>query len=301
MEITFWGVRGAIPAPGPEFNRYGGNTPCVSIRSRGHALVILDSGTGITVLGRALLRQEFGKGQGEATVLLTHAHWDHSQGFPFFAPVYVPGNRFAIYGPSESPAMVEGILEGQMDPHFSPVHSLRNLGAEIQFRATPKNMPLKVYDLTVSCGSNPHGRSAALAYRIEEGPSSSPALDSAQPQGPTSVVYAPDVGYAELPGEEIQALYRGATYLIHDCTYTPEDLEARSSRGNASIAVAARVAARCRVGTLVMFHYDQDYVDDQVDSLTRRCRKLLDNEPGGKDVKLVAAYEGLTLTGDVAA
>jgi phosphoribosyl 1,2-cyclic phosphodiesterase len=284
MELTFWGVRGSIPAPGAEFNRYGGNTACLSLRTASGRHVFLDAGTGIVVLGRALMQREFGKGAGQATILLTHAHWDHIQGFPFFAPVYVPGNRLTIYGPSESPAMVEGILEGQMNPHFSPVQSLKNLGAEIEIRAALEGQRLEIDGLTVVGRANPHGRYSALAYRLDE-------------PGGASVVYAPDAGYASgAPAPEVEELYRGARFLIHDTTYTPEDQAARLARGQSSIADAARVAARARVGTLVMFHYDQDYTDLQVDALERRCRALLDDEPGGKEVGLIAAREGLTLS-----
>jgi len=282
MEITFWGVRGSIPSPGPEFNRYGGNTPCVSVRTKRGSLVILDAGTGITVLGRSLMGSEFGNGAGQATLLLTHAHWDHIQGFPFFAPVFIPGNTFTIYGSSESPTMVEGILEGQMDPHFSPVHSLRNLGARIEVLAAQDGVSFDVGDLHITGRINPHGRYSALAYRLEE--------------GDRSLVYAPDAGYPDgAPAPAVQEMYRGASILIHDCTYTPEDQDARRSRGQSSIADAARIAASCSVTTLVMFHYDQDYTDDQVDALRDRCRAILDAEPGGKDIKLVAAAEGLTL------
>ncbi|MBI4511800.1 MAG: MBL fold metallo-hydrolase, partial [Deltaproteobacteria bacterium] len=102
MEVTFWGVRGSIPAPGPETNKHGGNTSCVSVRTSSGHLIILDMGTGIVRLGRGLMTTEFGRGKGDATVLLSHAHWDHIQGFPFFPPVFVPGNRFQIYGPARS-------------------------------------------------------------------------------------------------------------------------------------------------------------------------------------------------------
>ena len=284
LEVTFWGVRGSIPAPGAEYNRYGGNTACISVRSGSGALLVLDAGTGITVLGRSLMEREFGRGAGRATVLLTHAHWDHIQGFPFFAPVFVPGNRFAIYGPAGSPAMVEGILEGQMNPHFSPVHTLRNLGAEIEFRATQDGQEMELGDVRVVGRANPHGRTSALAYRLED-------------RSGASIVYAPDAGYADgRPADAVCQLYRGANLLVHDCTYTPEDQRARRSRGQSSVADAARVAAACRVKTLVMFHYDQDYTDVQVDALRRSCRQHLDGEPGGSDVGLVAAHEGLSVT-----
>jgi phosphoribosyl 1,2-cyclic phosphodiesterase len=283
MEITFWGVRGSIPAAGPEFNRYGGNTCCVSIRAQDGTLLILDAGTGITVLGRTLMEAEFGQGRGSATLLLSHGHWDHIQGFPFFPPAFVPGNRFSIYGPSESPIMVEGILEGQMNPHFSPVHSLRNLGAEIQFRAVQEGSVITVGGMTIMAHALPHGRYSALAFRLEE-------------KG-CSVVYAPDAGYptGDL-SPQIHALFDNASFLIHDTNYSPEDQAARRDRGHSSISDAARVATRCRVKTLVMIHYDQDYTDSEVDRLARRCRALLDAEPDGHHVHLIAAEEGLTIS-----
>src|SRR5262249_6407000 len=135
MEVVFWGVRGSVPAPGPETNRYGGNTSCVELRTAGGDLVILDAGTGIIPLGRKLMAGEHGRGAGEAAVFLSHAHWDHIQGFPFFGPVFVPGNRVTIYGPGRSSPMLEGILEGQMNPHYSPLHTMRNLGAAIDVKA----------------------------------------------------------------------------------------------------------------------------------------------------------------------
>jgi ribonuclease BN (tRNA processing enzyme) len=178
--------------------------------------------------------------------------------------------------------MLEGILEGQMDPHFSPVHSLRNLGAETRVKAIRDGARVEIDDLEVAGRFNPHGDYMALALKLVE--------------GETKVVYAPDAGY--LAGEatpEVLDLYRGARFLIHDCTYTPEDQAARRARGQSSIADAARVAALCQVKALVMFHYDQDYTDEEVDRLAARCRELLDQQPGGRSIELVAAAEGMTL------
>lgn len=285
MELTFWGVRGCIAAPGPEFVRYGGNTSCVAVRS-GDDLAIFDAGTGIIQLGRSLMSQGFGKGQGKASLFLTHAHWDHIQGFPFFGPVFVPGNQLTIHGSSRSPGMLEGIFEGQMNPHFMPVQSLRNLGASIDFRALEAEEERRVGALRVRGRFNQHGRVQAFAFRVEHG----------EGVELRSLVYAPDVLYPQgAPPEPLLELYAGADVLIHDCTYSPEDFEARCDRGYSSIAHAARAAALAGVGKLAMFHYDQDYSDDQVDTLAARCRELLDGEPGGDGVELVAAREGLTL------
>jgi phosphoribosyl 1,2-cyclic phosphodiesterase len=285
VKVTFWGVRGSVPAPGPEMNRYGGNTSCVELRTRRDELFIVDSGTGVIALGRRLMAGAFGKGAGEARVFLSHAHWDHIQGFPFFPPIFVPGNHFTVYGPGRSSSMLEGILEGQMNPHFSPLYTMRNLGASIDVVAVDgaaKDPTFECGGVNVSARLNPHGATKALAYRFEE--------------DGRALVYASDAGYPPSgPSEEVRALYRGAEVLIHDCTYSPEDRAERIQRGFSSIAEAARAAVAAGVKRLVMFHYDQDYSDDFVDALTERTRRLLD-EDGGRAIELVPAREGLTLT-----
>jgi phosphoribosyl 1,2-cyclic phosphodiesterase len=282
VEITFHGVRGSIPAPGPETVRYGGNTSCVAVRGRRGELLILDCGTGVIGLGRELLQSEFGTGGGRAALLLSHAHWDHIQGFPFFAPVFVPGNRFVVFGPARGKAMLEGILEGQMNPHFSPLYTMKNMGAA--FDMVPMEghgLALRFGDIAISCRENPHGNTRCLAYRLEE--------------AGRAVVYAPDAGYPpEGPSPAVLSLYAGADLLIHDATYSPEDRHSRIARGYSSFAEAADAALRASVRRLCLFHYDQDYTDDQVDVLWQRCRALLD-ERGGAHIELIAAREGLRL------
>ena len=297
MELTFWGVRGSVPAPGPETNRYGGNTSCVSVRPQSGGLIIMDMGTGAINLGRSLMPGEFGAGTGEATVLLSHAHWDHIQGFPFFPPIFVSGNRFNVYGAARSSSMLEGILEGQMNPHFSPIYTLKNLGAAISILAVPvegpqlrdlsnsaarRRAPFIINGVLIRALANPHGTTTALAYRLQE--------------SGRAVVYASDAGYPpEGPTEAMIALYRDADVLIHDCTYSPEDRAERLSRGFSSYVEAAAAAVRAGVKHLVMFHYDQDYADDFVDELKGRCRAELDAHGGGA-ISLTAAREGLTIT-----
>jgi phosphoribosyl 1,2-cyclic phosphodiesterase len=281
MKLRFWGVRGSIPAPGPDTNRYGGNTSCVSLCTRAGELLILDMGTGVMHLGMSLMEAEFGAGKGRGVVLLSHAHWDHIQGFPFFPPIFVAGNRFSIYGHARSPSMLEGVLEGQMNPHYSPIYTLKNLGAEIEVIAVRPGEPWPIGSVEVWAEANPHGTTTALAYRIEE--------------NGRSLVYASDVGYPDDgPTPAVLALYRGADVLIHDCTYTPEDRVARIDRGFSSYACAARVAVAARVKHLVMFHYDQDYGDERVDRLYEECRAELDRL-GGAGIALTAAAEGLEL------
>jgi phosphoribosyl 1,2-cyclic phosphodiesterase len=282
MELTFWGVRGSIPAPGPTTVRYGGNTACVSLRSKAGGLIVLDCGTGARNLGMTLMEGVFGQGQGEASILLSHAHWDHIQGFPFFVPLYHPGNRFHIFGGAQSSAMLEGILEGQMAPQYFPVQTLKNMGAGIDIAAIDEGQPFEVAGCTVRARTNPHGRSGALAFRIED--------------GAQAIVYASDAGYGPGgPPPASLALYRGADVLIHDSTYTPEDGRRYAQRGFSSVEDAVDAAIGGNVKRLVLFHYDQDYSDSDVDGLCARGRRLLD-ERGGRDIEVIGAAEGATLS-----
>ncbi|MCE9575090.1 MAG: MBL fold metallo-hydrolase [Deltaproteobacteria bacterium] len=278
MKARFWGVRGSVPAPGPDTNRYGGNTSCVSVRTANGELIIIDMGTGLMHLGHSLLPTEFGKGQGKATILLSHAHWDHIQGLGFFAPVFIPGNQFVLFGHAKSSSMLEGILEGQMNPNFSPLYTLKNLGAAVEVRAVVPGEPVTAGSVQIIGRPNPHGSTTALAFRIEE--------------AGRSFVYASDVGYGDGgPTPEVLALYQGADVLLHDCTYTPEHQATRRNRGFSSYEDAALAAIAAGVKHLVMFHYDQDYTDSDVDSLAAACRAYLDAR-GGSAIRLTAAAEG---------
>ncbi len=282
MEVTFWGVRGSIPSPGPSTVRYGGNTPCVSVHLDSGELIILDCGTGARNLGISLLGGAFGRGQGTAAMLLSHAHWDHIQGFPFFGPFYVPGNKFTVYGGSRSSRLLEKLLERQMEAQFFPVQSFRNMGAAIQMRAIPEGRAVAVGAARVRAMANPHSGSAVMAFRIE--------ADG------KSLVYASDAGYGpEGPSEAAIELYRDVDVLIHDSTFTPEDRARRLDRGLSSLDEAVDCAIRARAKRLVLFHYDQDYSDHDVDQLLARGRRLLD-EGSCPQIQITGAAEGLTLT-----
>lgn len=285
MKIRFWGVRGSIPAPGPDTVRYGGNTACVSLHPASGGLVIIDMGTGLMHLGRALMAGSFGAGTGAATILLSHTHWDHIQGLGFFAPVFVAGNRFTVWGPGGSSEVLEDILEGQMDPNFSPLQTLKNFSARFAVHAIEPGVPLAAEGLAITAREHAHGAATALAFRITE------------PAGPGATgrtfVYASDVGQPGDAGPDPAAIafYRGADVLLHDATYRPADQATRRNRGFSSYEDAAAAAVAAAVGRLVTFHYDQDYSDDEVDELVAGCRRSLDAR-GGTAIELVPAREG---------
>ncbi len=281
MRLRFWGVRGSIPAPGPETNRYGGNTSCVTVTTRAGELIIIDMGTGLMPLGAHLLAGPFGKGKGKATILLSHTHWDHIQGLGFFAPVFVPGNQFVVHGQGPSSGLLESILEGQMNPQFSPLYTLKNLGATFEVRAVVPGVPFAAGSVQITARANPHGSTTALAFRLDE--------------GGRSFVYASDAGYPDGgPAAEVLELYRGADALLHDSTYVPADQATRRNRGFSSYQDAADAAIAAGARRLITFHYDQDYADADVDRLRDACRAYLDGH-GGADIELTAAAEGLEL------
>ena len=238
MKIRFWGVRGSIPAPGPETNRYGGNTSCVSVTTASGGLIIIDMGTGLMHLGNTLMGGDFGKGKGRASILLSHTHWDHIQGLGFFPPVFIAGNSFTVWGPGGSPRVLEEILEGQMDPNFSPLQTLKNFSAGFDVKAALCEDYFEAEGARVVAREHAHGATTALSFRIEDA-------------GKT-FVYASDVGYPDGgPSKEALAHYRGADVLLHDSTYRPDDQATRRNRGFSSYeeacsaAIAAKVC-RCR-------------------------------------------------------
>ena len=275
MKIKFWGVRGSIPAPGPETNRYGGNTSCVSVTTNDNRLVIIDMGTGLMHLGNALMAGDFGKGQGRASILLSHTHWDHIQGLGFFPPVFINGNQFTVWGPGGSPKALEDILEGQMDPNFSPLQTLRNFSAAFDVKTAGLGEVFEAEGLTVIAREQPHGATTSLSFRLEE--------------AGKVFVYASDVGYPETgPQPDAIAHYFGADVLLHDSTYRPADQITRRNRGFSSYEDACIAAIAAKAKRLVTFHYDQDYTDDDVDEIVADCKRALD--PHG--IGLVPAREG---------
>ncbi len=181
--------------------------------------------------------------------------------------------------------MLEGILEGQVNPHFSPLYTMKNLGATFELvpvHGEGEDGPLWWEGVEIKSRLNPHGHTTCLAYRMEE--------------AGRSLIYAPDAGYPPSgPSPEALALYAGADVLIHDASYTPEDRRQRIDRGYSSYVDAAEAAVKAQVKRLVLFHYDQDYTDDQVDQCWKNCRTLLDRQ-GGAHIELIAACEGLTLS-----
>ena len=289
LTVRFWGVRGSVPSPGARTARYGGNTPCVEVRAgvpqaAGGACVILDAGTGIRALGEALEADARATGAPvDATICVTHAHWDHVQGLPFFAPLYMPGARVtAVASPAYLPA-VEHAVRGQMRPPVFPV-AWDELPADRGFRALPDDgAPLERAGISITAIDARHPGGAA-GFRV------------APADGGAAVVYLPDNEIAESSDDGawrdvLLASVRDAGLLIHDATYLPEELPTRGGWGHSSWDEAVRLAADAGVRRLALFHHFAERSDAAVDAVVERARAAA----AGSGLTVLAASEGLVL------
>lgn len=264
MHIRFWGVRGSIASPGPATAAVGGNTSCVEVMC-GDTRLVLDAGTGLRGLGNELMmRREPVK----ATLLLSHFHWDHIQGLPFFVPVYMKSTELTIIG---GPSNVRETLEYQMVAPVFPVR-LDEVGARIVTRET---RPLETFDVgeakvTVSRGNHPGG---VLAYRIEH-------------EG-KSLVYATDTEHYACVDPALRALADGADVLVYDAQYTPEEYGAKVGWGHSTYVAGAELARTSGVGTLVLYHHDPSRDDAGVAAIEEKTRAMFP--------ATIAAREGLEL------
>lgn len=258
MRITFWGVRGSIAAPGPETAGVGGNTSCVEVVC-GDTRLILDAGTGIRQLGNALL----GEGPLDATLLLSHLHWDHIQGLPFFVPAYLPSTKLQIVGSGGGAAALREVLSTQMTAPVFPVR-LDELGAELRLREVRSGESFQVGEARVRVAKLNHP-GGVLAYRIEH--------------DGRSVVYATDTEHYACVDPTLRALAEGADVLIYDSQYTPEEYRGDAGRskvgwGHSTYAAGAELARSAGVGRYVLFHHDPQRSDAGVAEVERRAREL---------------------------
>ena len=286
LTVRFWGTRGSIPSPGPTTVRYGGNTPCVELRTEEGRLVILDAGTGIRELGRSLTERAQGAAI-EGDIFLTHAHWDHIQGIPFFAPLFRKGNRFTIWGSKSLQMSIDRVVRDQMSPVVFPV-SFEELQAQIDFQELAEEQRAGTgYHVAAMAVRHPGG---ALGYRFWDGA-----------VGPRSLVYvsdnelSPRATYEELPGwrERFVKFAKGAAVLVHDTMFTAKEYDAFVGWGHSTHEDAVELALEAGVEKLVLFHHRPERSDDDVDRCVSTCRALVESK--GARLEVVAAAEGMSL------
>jgi phosphoribosyl 1,2-cyclic phosphodiesterase len=265
MEIRFWGVRGSIATPGPATAHVGGNTSCVEVVC-GQTRLILDAGTGLRPLGNALL----GQPSIEAAILLTHYHWDHIQGIPFFLPAYIPSTKLEIIG-AEGKTPIRDALSRQMSaPHF-PV-DLSDLGAFMKWREVKLGHAFEVGEAKIRAAKLNHP-GGVTAYRIEH-------------RGRV-LVYATDTEHYACVDPVLLQLAKGADVLVYDAQYTPEEYPKKVGWGHSTFDAGVEVAKAAGVSQLVLYHHDPLRDDAGVAMVEARARELFPDA--------VAAREGMEI------
>ena len=299
--LRFWGVRGSYPAPFESHYGIGGNTSCVEVRVDDH-VVICDAGTGVIPLGNELMKQSSIR---ELTVLLTHYHWDHISGLPFFVPAFVPGWRINFFGPGETNGEIAANLSDQMRAPYFPVETETWL-ADIRYLETNGDGSLNIGPIKVE-HFNVHHPGSTYGYRITV--------------GDKTVVYASDNELsfinqsiddrkAEFDEHERLLLeemkeeekYRtiefmdGVDYLIHDAQYTPEDYAKKRGWGHSCYIDTVTSAVDAKVKNLYLFHHDPNYDDKAVGKLHEHALSLIAER--GSDMACHLATEGTVISLD---
>jgi phosphoribosyl 1,2-cyclic phosphodiesterase len=275
FSIRFWGVRGSIAAPGPETAAVGGNTSSVEVVC-GQTRFILDSGTGIRALGDALMKA----GPVEATLLLSHHHWDHIQGLPFFTPIYIPTTKLTVVGPQTDRLSNIDVLEHQMSSPVFPVR-LEELPCALETREVMAGDTLEIGGarVRVSKGNHPGG---SLAYRID--------------YAGRSVVYATDTEHYSCVDPALRSLALGADVLIYDSQYTPAEYRgevgpSKVGWGHSTYEDGTKLAHAAGVGKYVLFHHDPRRSDEAVAELEQRARELFPSSVAAREGMVIALEE----------
>ena len=270
LRLKFWGVRGSTPTPNPENLSYGGNTTCLEIRLPTNELIIIDGGSGIRGLGLSLM-EEFGPKQLALNVFLTHFHWDHIQGLPFFKPLYNPKNQFTFHSfPSE--AQIRETLEGQMTTPYFPI-SFELLGASRKF-VQMGSQPVRYGDLSVTAFPLNHPQ-GACGYRVE----SAGAV----------IVFASDLEHGKPEFDRTLREYaEGADILIYDAQYTAEEYESRKGWGHSTYKVATQVANDAKVRQLILFHHDPEHDDSKLDEIVNQARTSFADTTAAREGEVIS-------------
>lgn len=253
MRVTFWGTRGSIPTPGPDSTEFGGNTPCVQIACDDGSELILDAGSGIRALGRALV----GSGR-RIHILLTHLHLDHIQGLLFFAPFFDPRAEITVWGPPSRSQSLRGRLARYLSSPLSPVE-IRDLPARVSFESVPGTR-WRIDGVDVRAALVAH-RGPTLGYRIEVDGASVCYLPDHEPGLGADLDRAPMEWVSGLP------LARGASALIHDGQYREDEYSERLGWGHSALGDALAFAARAGCERTLLFHHDPGHDDDALEAM----------------------------------
>jgi phosphoribosyl 1,2-cyclic phosphodiesterase/DNA-binding response OmpR family regulator len=282
VRVQFWGTRGSIAKPGPSTARYGGNTSCIEARSARGTLVIVDCGTGGHSLGQNLMSAGAKGLRGH--ILISHTHWDHIQGIPFFAPLFVPGNEWDIYGPKGLGQSLRAALAGQMQYAYFPV-ALDQCGARMRYHDLVEGT-FDIDDIKVSTHYLNHP-ALTFGYRLE---ADGVAVVYASDHEPHSRVLA--TGHGEITGQDLRhaEFVNSADLLIHDAQFTAEEYPAKIGWGHSTVEYVVKLSEYAEVKRVALTHHDPLRDDDAIDRLLASIRARLRENASSLDV--FAAVEG---------
>jgi DNA-binding response OmpR family regulator len=292
LSVSFWGTRGSIAAPGPTTTLYGGNTSCVEMRS-GQDVLVFDAGTGIRELGLALAK-EFRSRPLTVHLFISHTHWDHIQGLPFFVPAYSPGTTLHVYGSAGQGRSLEGLLRGQMQTDYFPV-ALGDLVSSLQIHEY-QGAPFQVGDTTISATYLNHP-GMTLGYRVERAGRTVVYATDHEPYRSTLEVGSrrADAGkeFGRALDDAFAAFVQGADLYIGEAQYTDEEYPGKVGWGHSSLSATVEVALQGSVKALALFHHDPMHSDEVVTAMELLAKEII-AERGGS-LWCFAAREGQTV------
>lgn len=279
MKLTVWGARGSIAVSGRQYLAYGGDTTCIEIETADGEIIILDAGTGLRALGNKLMQEQ----RKDFHFLLSHAHWDHILGFPFFRPLYQKGTTFSFHGCTFTQQTVAGFLRETMHAPFFPV-DLRMVAANLHFdHECGEEFEIGGLQCTSIPLNHPNG---GFGFRLTE--------------GGRSVVLFPDneLTFPHPRGkrfDDYSAFAAGADLLVHDAEYLPEEYEKLTRGwGHSIFRDTVRLGLEAEVGRLVLWHLNQDRTDDKVDEMAQAAQGMV--KDAGADMPCEFARTGLEIT-----
>lgn len=280
MKLTFYGVRGSIPSPGPEYAKFGGNTACVHIELNDGTDIILDAGTGIKKLGEKLAKKST-----DIHLLLTHNHWDHIQGFPFFIPIYIPGRKIFITPGLTTPDEPEAVLKQMSGSNF-PVN-YNSLQSEIELVQYPKEQTsFNIGNAKISRHSMNHPGSGS-SYLVE--------ADGAKVAYITDNELYPPY-QKETDFLEWVVFSEQADLVIHDAQYMLSDMPAKAGWGHSVAEEAVKLAMASRAKRLALYSHDHIRTDKDIEEIESHCKDVI--EIAQSDIELFAAAEGMVIDFD---
>jgi CheY-like chemotaxis protein len=265
VKVTYWGVHGTLPTPGPAYTRYGGNTPCVSVEVGGEPLYVFDCGSGIKRLSDQVMAAAAGQ-RFSARIFVSHTHWDHINTVPFFAPLYIRGNQIEIFGPYQGDLTIERAISAQMESVYFPV-TTREFGSHLTFRDLREEVlefgPVRVETMLLShpgycLGYKLTARKRTVCYITDN----ELYLESDRRHNPRYV-------------EQLTKFVQGADVLITDTTYRDAEYPAKVDWGHSCVSEVAKLAARAEVKRLHLYHHDVDQTDEIIDLKLKETREAL--------------------------